>query len=140
MEIRTFKEEDIELMEDVLIDDNMSFDKENLKKFIADQNSHGFIVKENENVIGFAYAYTLRRPDGKIMFYLHSVGILPNYQGQGYGYKLFEFIKTYSIRLGCSEMFVITDKGNQIACHIYEKLGGENDIPNEIVYVFDYLK
>lgn len=37
-------------------------------------------------------------------------------------------------------MFVITDKGNDRACHIYEKLGGINDIEDEIVYVYDYEK
>ena len=27
--------------------------------------------------------------------------------------------------IGCSEMFLITDKGNPRACHVYEKLGGK---------------
>ena len=34
--------------------------------------------------------------------------------------------------------FVITDKGNPRACHVYEKLGGKNDYEDEIVYVYDY--
>ncbi|HAQ0089685.1 TPA: GNAT family N-acetyltransferase, partial [Enterococcus faecium] len=41
---------------------------------------------------------------------------------------------------GCSEMFLITDKGNPRACHVYEKLGGKNDYKDEIVYVYDYEK
>ena len=35
------------------------------------------------------------------------------------------FIKEYSKEIGCSEMFLITDKGNPRACHVYEKLGGK---------------
>ena len=31
--------------------------------------------------------------------------------------------------------FLITDKGNPRACHVYEKLGGKNDYKDEIVYV-----
>ena len=79
-------------MEEVLIDDNMVFDIDNLKGFLNDTSSFGFIAKENNKIIGFAYCYTLLRPDGKTMFYLHSIGMLPNYQDKGYGSKLLSFI------------------------------------------------
>ncbi|EGQ4133088.1 GNAT family N-acetyltransferase [Staphylococcus pseudintermedius] len=128
------------VMEEVLIDDNMVFDIDNLKGFLNDTSSFGFIAKENNKIIGFAYCYTLLRPDGKTMFYLHSIGMLPNYQDKGYGSKLLSFIKEYSKEIGCSEMFLITDKGNPRACHVYEKLGGKNDYKDEIVYVYDYEK
>ena len=127
-------------MEEVLIDDNMVFDIDNLKGFLNDTSSFGFIAKENNKIIGFAYCYTLLRPDGKTMFYLHSIGMLPNYQDKGYGSKLLSFIKEYSKEIGCSEMLLITDKGNPRACHVYEKLGGKNDYKDEIVYVYDYEK
>ncbi|KAF1110375.1 GNAT family N-acetyltransferase [Streptococcus agalactiae] len=132
------KKNDLEFMEEVLIDDNMVFDIDNLKGFLNDTSSFGFIAKENNKIIGFAYCYTLLRPDGKTMFYLHSIGMLPNYQDKGYGSKLLSFIKEYSKEIGCSEMFLITDKGNPRACHVYEKLGGKNDYKDEIVYVYDY--
>jgi ribosomal protein S18 acetylase RimI-like enzyme len=138
MEYKVLEEQDLELMEDVLKDDNMIFNKDFLNSFINDNNAYGFIAKENNNIVGFAYAYTLLRPDGKTMFYLHSIGMLPTYQNNGYGTKLMQFIKDYSISLGCSEMFVLTDKGNPRACHVYEKLGGKNDYEDEICYVYDF--
>ena len=138
MEYKLLEEKDLELMESVLKDDDMIFNIDYLKNFLNDNHSYGFIAKENNNIIGFAYAYTLLRPDGKTMFYLHSIGVLPDYQNKGYGTGLMKFIKDYSIKLGCSEMFVITDKGNPRACHLYEKLGGKNDYEDEIVYVYDY--
>lgn len=138
MEYKVLEEQDLELMEDVLKDDNMIFNKDFLNSFINDNNAYGFIAKENNNIVGFAYAYTLLRPDGKTMFYLHSIGMLPTYQNNGYGTKLTQFIKDYSISLGCSEMFVLTDKGNPRACHVYEKLGGKNDYEDEICYVYDF--
>lgn len=138
MEYKVLEEQDLELIEDVLKDDNMIFNKDFLNSFINDNNAYGFIAKENNNIVGFAYAYTLLRPDGKTMFYLHSIGMLPTYQNNGYGTKLMQFIKDYSISLGCSEMFVLTDKGNPRACHVYEKLGGKNDYEDEICYVYDF--
>ena len=138
MEYKLLEKEDLKLMKDVLEDDGMIFNTDYLNNFLNDKNAYGFIAKENNKVIGFAYAYTLLRPDGKNMFYLHSIGMLPNYQNNGYGSQLLSFIKEYSQKIGCSEMFVITDKGNARACHVYEKLGGKNDIDDEIVYVYDY--
>ena len=140
MKYKLLEEYELDLMEEVLKDDDMIFNKDYLKNFINEKNAYGFIAKEDNKIVGFAYAYTLVRPDGKTMLYLHSIGMLPNYQNNGFGTKLMEFIKKYSIELGCSEMFVITDKGNPRACHVYEKLGGKNDYEDEVVYVYDFDK
>ena len=138
MEYKLLERNDLELMEEVLKDDNMKYNITNLNNFLDDDNAYGFIAKDNNKVVGFAYGYNLTRPDGKTMFYLHSIGMLPNYQNNGYGSKLLSYIKEYSKKLGCKEMFVITDKGNPRACHVYEKLGGINDYEDEVVYVYDY--
>ena len=140
MEYKVLEEHEVKLMKEVLEDDNMIFNLDFLNSFIKDPNSFGFIAKEENTIVGFAYGYTLLRPDGKNMFYLHSIGMLPNYQDKGNGTGLLSYIKDYSKALGCSEMFVITDKGNPRACHVYEKLGGKNDYEDEVVYVYDYEK
>lgn len=140
MEYKLLEKNDLELMEEVLIDDNMIFNTDYLNNFINNKNTFGFIAKDENHIVGFAYAYTLLRPDGKTIFYLHSIGMLPKYQNNGYGSKLLSFIQDYSKNIGCSEMFVITDKGNPRSCHVYEKLGGKNDCENEVVYVYDYEK
>ena len=77
--------------EEVLIDDNMVFDIDNLKGFLNDTSSFGFIAKENNKIIGFAYCYTLLRPDGKTMFYLHSIGMLPELSRQRLWFKIIIF-------------------------------------------------
>lgn len=140
MEIKLLEKSEIEMMKEVLEDDNMSFNINALKDFINDSHSFGFIAKENHIILGFAYAYSLLRPDGKTMLYLHSVGLLPQYQNKGIGTKLLEFIINYAKTNNYSEVFVITDKGNPRACHVYEKVGGKNDFENEIVYVYDFDK
>lgn len=138
MEYKLLEKQDLELMEDVLKDDNMIFNIEYLNSFINEKNAYGFIAKEKDKIVGFAYAYNLLRPDGKSMFYLHSIGMLPDYQNNGYGSALLSYIKEYSKSIGCNEMFFITDRGNPRACHVYEKLGGVNDYEDEVVYVYDY--
>ena len=140
MEYKVLEYDELELMENVLKDDHMVFNISCLKNFIKNENAYGFVAKEKGNIIGFAYGYSLLRPDGRTMFYVHSIGILPVYQEKGYGTGLLSFVRDYSKKIGCSEMFIITDKGNSRACHIYEKLGGKNDYEDEIVYVFDHKK
>lgn len=140
MEYKLLVNEELDFMKNVLSEDNMIFDIGYLKSFIDNENSYAFIAKEGEKIIGFAYGYALLRPDGRTMFYVHSIGILSDYQNKGYGTGLLSFIKDYSKNIGCSKMFIITDKGNSRACHVYEKVGGMNDIENEIVYVYDYEK
>lgn len=138
MEIKLLEEKDIDLMEEVLIDDNMIFNVDNLKHFINTKNTYGFIAKDNDKTIGFAYGYGLTRPDGKVMFYLHSIGVLPKTQNKGIGSKMMKYIVDFAKENKFSEVFVITDKGNPRACHLYEKSGFQNDIEDEIVYVCEF--
>lgn len=138
--VKILEDNEILQMKEVLEDDNMVFDVKNLEKFLKTSNSYGFIAKVDDKIVGFAYGYGLQRPDGRVMLYLHSIGILPNYQDKGIGSKLMNFIIDFARGKNFSELFVITDKGNPRACHLYEKFGGKNDYEDEIVYVYDFLK
>ncbi len=138
MEYKLLEEQDLELMQEVIEDDDMSFDLDNIKKFYNDKNTIGFIAKTEDKVVGFAYGYDIIHPDGRHAYFIYSIGMLPNYQDQGYGTKLLAFIKDYISNNGFFEMFVMTDKGNPRACHVYEKLGGKNDYEDEICYVYNF--
>ena len=136
MEYKTLGEADIELMERFIDDENTHYDKEKVIEFIKDKNAYGFIIKNKNEIIGFAYGYVLLRPDGIKDFYMHAVDVLEQYQGNGYGTKLMEFIKNYLKTIECRKMFLITNKGNISACKMYKKAGGINNATDEIVYVF----
>ena len=125
---------------ETVYDDGMIFNRENIEKYINDNHNYGFIVIVDSKIVGLAYCYDLTRLDGKSMLYMHSVGILPEYQNMGLGSKLIEYVTNYGRENGFSELFVITDKGNKRACRVYEKAGLKNDYEDEIVYVIDYIK
>jgi len=139
-EIKLLTEEDIHLMEDVLEDDDMVFELNKLKKYLSFPQNKGFIVKVDGKIVGFAYCYDLMHPDNKVALFLYSIGMLPDYQNKGLGTKLLEYIKQYAVDNHYFEMFVITDRGNPRACHVYEKLGGINDYEDEVVYVYNFEK
>ena len=136
MECKLLDKEDIELMEQFVDDENTKYDKEKLMGFLNENNSYGFIVKNENKIVGFAYGYVLLRPDGNQDFYLHAIDIISEFQGKGYGTKLMNFIKKYIKEIKCRKMFLITNKSNISACKCYEKAGGVNNSDDEIVYVY----
>ena len=136
MEYKALENEDVDLMQYFVDDENTKYEKDNLIKFIDDKNSYGFIAKHENKILGFAYGYTLQRPDGKKDFYLHAIDIMTEYQGNGYGTGLMNFIKEYIKTINCRKMFLITNKSNVSACKCYEKAGGINNADDEIVYIY----
>ncbi|MBE5805145.1 MAG: GNAT family N-acetyltransferase [Clostridiales bacterium] len=127
---------DIDLMQSFVDDENTKYEKENLISFINDKNAYGFIARDENKIVGFAYGYTLIRPDGKKDFYLHAIDIMVECQGKGYGTGLMNYIKGYVKEISCRKMFLITNKSNISACKCYEKAGGVNNADDEIVYVY----
>ena len=136
MEYKVLEEKDIDLMQNFIDDENTKYEKENLISFINDKNAYGFIARDENKIVGFAYGYTLLRPDGKQDFYLHAIDIMADFQGHGYGTELMNYIKGYVKEISCRKMFLITNKSNISACKCYEKAGGINNADDEIVYVY----
>ena len=79
-------------------------------------------IKEKNKIIGFIYGYSLLKPNGKYMFYVHSVGVLPNYQGKGIGKELFKYMVEYLENEKKSyKYFLLTAEDNIIAQKLYRK-------------------
>lgn len=136
MKYKVLEVKDIDLMQNFIDDENTKYKKENLINFINDKNAYGFIARDENKIVGFAYGYTLLRPDGKQDFYLHAIDIMTDFQGHGYGTELMNHIKGYVKEISCRKMFLITNKSNISACKCYEKAGGVNNADDEIVYVY----
>lgn len=138
MEYKKLEEQDLQLMLNFIDDENTEYNLNDLNRFISSANNYGFIAKENNKIVGFAFGYTLLKPDGKVSFYLHAIDVILNYQGKGIGTSLISFICNYLKNIGCNEMFLITNKSNISACKCYEKSGGINDADDEIVYTYNF--
>jgi ribosomal protein S18 acetylase RimI-like enzyme len=137
MEYKNLEEKDLELMLDFVDDEDTKYNIDDLKKFINGENNFGFIAKEDNKIVGFAFGYILLNPDGRKQFYLHAIDIMNDYQGKGYGTGLISFVRDFVKNIGCYKMFLITNKSNISACKCYEKAGGINKANDEIVYVYE---
>lgn len=134
MEYKLLEKQDIELMKYFVDDENTKYDEVLLNAFIEEKNAYGFIAKENNAIVGFAYGYVLVRPDGQKDFYLHAIDIMENYQKHGYGTELMKYINAHSQSIGCRKLFLITNKSNSSACRCYEKAGCISKSIDDIVY------
>lgn len=122
MEFKILEEKDIPLMKEIIEDDEMVFNENNLLNFIKKDDNYGFIALEDNKVVGFIYSYSLFRPDGRYMCYVHSVGVLPNYQGKGIGSKLFNYMEKYLEKENkCYKYFLLTSENNEVAQKLYDK-------------------
>ncbi len=138
MKYKRLEEQDISLMLDFIDDENTKYSLDNLNSFIKEDNSYGFIAKEDNKIIGFAFGYTLLKPAGRKVFYLHAIDVMTNYQGKGIGIGLVSFICNFVKNIGCYKMFLITNKSNISACKCYEKSGGINKADDEIIYTYNF--
>ena len=140
MEYKILEEQDLELMLDFVDDENTKYSIEVLKNFIDEKNNFGFIAKTNNKIVGFAFGYILLKPDGRKVFYLDAIDVMPEYQGKGCGTGIISFARDYAKTLTCYKMYLITNRSNVSACKCYEKAGGINKADDEIIYVYDFKK
>ena len=66
-----FKRLELSDVENVIIE----YNKDSLKKFIENKENYIFAGIKDNKAIAFLYGYGMLRPDGKRMFYIHSVDV-----------------------------------------------------------------
>ena len=136
MEYKVLEQSDIKLMKYFVDDEKTEYDEVLLNAFLKEKNAYGFVAKEDETIVGFAYGYVLMRPDGLRDFYLHAIDIMENDQNRGYGTELMKYIIAHSKSIGCRKLFLITNKSNISACRCYENAGGIRTADDDVVYLY----
>ena len=138
MKYKLLEKEDLELMLDFIDDENTNYKTEELENFINNKSNLGFIAKNNNKIIGFSFGYILTHPDGESVFYFDAIDVIGDYQGKGIGTELMTYTKNYVKNIGCSEMFLVTNRSNISACKCYEKSGAVSEAEDDVVYVYDF--
>ncbi len=122
LEFKRLEETDAKDMQQIIENDNQTFNIEYIKNFIKNPNNYGFIGKIDNKIVAFLYGYGLLRLDGKSMFYIHSVDVIPEYQNKGIGTKLMDYVLKYIIEeKKYYKFWVLTEDDNIRACKVYQK-------------------
>ena len=92
---------------------------------LSNPNFHCFLVMDGENCVGYVSYGTVRPGAWKdFAFRLHSLYLLPPYQGTGLGKKLFTQVQIACKEMGFEKMFLDCHPDNQNALSFYKHLGG----------------
>lgn len=99
-----------------------------LKEFIKNKENYVFVGVKDEKIIAFLYGYGMLRPDGKSMFYIHSVDVISEYQSKGIGTRLMEVTLDYIKQENKYYKFFVLTKDNNIkACKLYQKYANRDE-------------
>ena len=136
MEYTRLQADDLPLLDSFRDDEQTRYERSALTQFLQNGNAFGFLAKENDSAAGFAFGYTLPRPDGKTDFYLHAIDVVREYQRRGVGTNLMRYIAGFARSIGCRKLFLITDRQNRAACRCYEKSGAVRKAGDAVLYEY----
>ena len=130
MNIRKIKKEEFEKLKTLFPDNNemwIKYKKKRLEQF-GKKEIDVFVIEEDEKVIGeITVSYkndeleTETIPNKRV--YLQAFRVDKKYQGQGLGQKLINYCIGYLIKKGYTQFTIGVEDDNEIAKHIYFKLG-----------------
>ncbi len=102
---------------------SMEYGTEALERFLLNADNYLFAGIMGDRVVAWLYGYGLLRPDGRSMFYIHSVDVAPEWQGRGIGTALMAFVLN-ALRKEKKhyKFFVLAEPDNERACRLYQKV------------------
>lgn len=109
-----------------IIINNKNLSRQDIEEFIIDDNNYCFVGILDDKIVAFLYGYGMLRPDGKSMFYIHSVDVFEDYQNNGIGTKLIDYVLNYVKNENkYYKFFVLAENDNIIACKVYQKFANK---------------
>lgn len=135
MNFRKIKIEEFEKLKNLFPDNEEMWIKYKNKRLqqLEEQEIDVFVIENNENIIGeITVNYknhqleTETIPNRRV--YLEAFRVDKKYQGQGLGQKLINYCTDYLENIGYTEFTIGVEDDNEIAKHIYFKLGFTNAI------------
>ncbi len=130
MEFRKIKIEEFEKLKYLLPDNEEIWIKYKNKRLqqLKKQEIDVFVIENNENIIGeITVNYKSNQLEKETIankrVYLEAFRVDKKYQGQGLGQKLINYCVDYLTNIGYTEFTIGVEEDNEIAKHIYFKLG-----------------
>jgi len=106
------------------------------REFISDPRHHLAVAIESGVVVGMASAVHYVHPDKEPELWINEVAVAPTHQRRGLGKRLVDALLDLGRQLGCTEAWVLTDRGNAPAMRLYASCGGSEDAQDVIMFTF----
>ena len=106
------------------------------REFLEDPRHHIVVAIADNMIVGFASAVHYIHPDKPNELWVNEVGVSPPYQQQGIGKAIMKGILRLGRELGCKNAWVLTDRNNEAANHLYKSAGGQISEEDTVMYEF----
>jgi len=105
-------------------------------EFLRDERHHLAVAIEDETVVGFASGVHYVHPDKPAELWINEVGVAPSHHRRGIGKAVIAALLERAKRLGCREAWVLTDRTNQAAMHLYASTGGKEAPHDQVMFTY----
>lgn len=105
-------------------------------EFLNDPRHHIVVAIVEDVIIGFASAVHYIHPDKPPELWINEVAVSPSQQRQGIAKAILKGLLQLGHQLGCNNAWVLTDRSNQPANHLYQSAGGQIDPGETVMYEF----
>jgi aminoglycoside 6'-N-acetyltransferase I len=107
------------------------------REFLNDPRHRLVVALDNDTVVGFVSAVIYLHPDKPAPeIWVNEIGVAPSHQRQGIGKALMLKILDTAKQAGCTEAWVLTERGNLPAMAMYKSTGGEESLPDPVMFTF----
>jgi ribosomal protein S18 acetylase RimI-like enzyme len=105
-------------------------------EFLNDSRHHLVVALEAGQIVGFVSGVRYLHPDKPGELFIDEVGVAPTHRREGLGRRLVIEILALARRQGCRNAWVLTDRSNGPAMHLYQGLGGKESPTPQVMFEF----
>jgi len=135
--IKTLQRDDLPLLNNVANDVfDHPIDKSLALEFLEDPRHHIVIAIADGMIVGFASAFHYIHPDKPTELWINEVGVAPSHQKQGIAKAILKELLQLGRELGCNNAWVLTNRNNKAANHLYSSVGGQISEEEMVMYEF----
>lgn len=107
-------------------------------EFLSDPRHHLAVASADGVIVGFVSAVQYVHPDKpRPELWVNEVGVAPTHQRQGIARRLMETVLHEAQRLGCTVAWVLTNRTNDAAMHLYASCGGVEAQEDALMFEFN---
>lgn len=120
-----------------LFDEGITWEATEGARFLTDPAGLLLLAEADGVPCGFLTAYRLQRFDaGRAEVLLYEVGVDEAYRRRGVAAALISALNRWSVEVGATEMWVLTEHDNVAANALYAATGGERDPAAVVMYTY----
>lgn len=108
------------------------------QEFLQDPRHRLVVAIDKDVIVGFVSSVIYVHPDKTAPeLWINEVGVAPSHHRKGLGKLLMQRTLEEAKDAGCTEAWVLTDRGNLAAMALYKSVGGIEDIPDPTMFTFE---